>query len=194
MSGTYVTARNSDTDTSGILWEIAPQDNSSSLLKISGDLRPGWLGRLSSYMAIERINIIRANAWKCGLLCWEASFEIDKGQRPIDTSSGFNPLQALKAANNHSGIQPLAISKVKIERSKRHGGSIYTEIAGKDCVGFLYSILAIFSLSSLFPTELEISTKFHTVLDQFWLKGIGFSAPSDEDMTSLQERLDRLRQ
>lgn len=59
------------------------------------------------------------------------------------------------------------------------------------CVGFLSSILGIFSFCSLFPTELEVTTKAQNVFDQFWLKGIGLSIPTDEDMTLLNERLSR---
>jgi len=71
----------------------------------------------------------------------------------------------------------------------RHGGSLYAEISGKDCIGFLYGMLRMFSFYSLFPTELEISTKGMVVHDRFWLKGIGSAAPSDDDLKALHERL-----
>jgi hypothetical protein len=77
-------------------------------------------------------------------------------------------------------LPPLKISDFQIERSTRHGGSIYTEISGKDSIGFLYGMLRIFSFYSLFPTELEISTKGMIAADRFWLKGIGASVPTKE--------------
>ena len=46
--------RTSETTQSGISWEIAPNDRVSGILKLSGNLKPGWLGQLSSYMSQER--------------------------------------------------------------------------------------------------------------------------------------------
>lgn len=184
--------RVSETASTGITWEIAPDDSKTSTLKLRGDLKPGWLGRLSSYMSQEKINVVRGTAWKCSSLCWDVNFEIEKNHRPIQFNTGFNPLTAFSTGfKEEKDIPSLKISNMIMKRSTRHGGSIYVEVNGKDCIGFLHCILSIFSFYSLFPTELEISTKANTVFDQFWLKGIGFSIPSDEDMMLLNERLAR---
>jgi hypothetical protein len=90
-------------------------------------------------------------------------------------------------------LPPPQISDFKIEYSPLHRGSLYVEISGKDCIGFLSGILSVFSFYSLFPTELEISTKGKIASDRFWLKGIGASAPVKDDMVVLNERLEMMR-
>jgi hypothetical protein len=182
----------SESTPTGTKWEIAPNGSETSMLKLNGDLKPGWLGRLSSYLSVEKINIVKGTASKCSSLSWDANFEIEKDSRPIECDLDFNPLTAFSAEFTHGTAVPaLKVSNILIKRSSRHGGSVYVEISAKDCLGFLHSILSIFSFYSLFPTELEVNTKANTVFDQFWLKGIGFSNPSDEDMESLKERLTR---
>lgn len=176
-------------DTAGILWDIAAQPSGSSLLKLSGDLKPGWLGKLSSYLSEEKINIIRGHGQKCGPLCWETTFEIQKTNRIIDMHSGFNPLPALMVSPKQAQIPSIKISDLVIEPSTEHGGCIYAEISGKDCIGFLYGILRYFSFYSLFPTKLEISTQGNTAFDRFWLKGVGASTPAKDDMVALYDRL-----
>ncbi len=180
-----------DTTSSGISWEIVPHDSTSSHLKLSGDLKPGWLGKLFMFLSSEEINVVKGNAWKCSTLGWESCFEIEKNLRPI-VSSGFNPMMAFNAIYKRgTDSQLLKISELKIKRSSHHGGSIYVEISGKDHIGFLNSILSVFSFYSLFPTELEITTTGHIASDQFWLKGIANSVPSDEDIKLLTERFNR---
>ena len=184
-----------ETTPSGIYWEITPNNRVSSILKLSGNLKPGWLGQLSSYMSQEKINIIKGTACKCSSIRWDGLFEIEKGTRPIEVEIDFN---LIKAFNEFRGQQVVElaskISTMSIKRSTRHGGSLYVEISGKDCIGFLSRIMGIFSFCSLFPTELEVTTKAHTVFDQFWLKGTGLSIPTDEDMALLHERLSRYQQ
>lgn len=178
----------SETDSSGVSWDISASSSGSSILKISGDLKPGWLGRLSSNLSHHKINLKNGSARKCSSLCWEASFEIEARDGISNSLKEFNPLPSITAFDTRVEIPPLLISDFRIERSTRHGGSIYAEISGKDCLGFLYAMLRTFSFYSLFPTELEISTKGMTANDRFWLKGIGASVPAPEDMSSLYER------
>lgn len=182
-------AKPSGTDTSGVHWDMSPSPSGAGLLKLSGDLKPGWLGRLSSHLSCQKINIIRGSARKCGILCWDSSFEIDGMHSHPDSFEGFNPLPALMSSAEQVHLPPIKITDFQIEHSTRHGGSIYTEISGKDCIGFLYGMLRTFSFYSLFPTELEISTRGMTASDRFWLKGIGASVPAKDDLKSLHERL-----
>lgn len=179
----------SESDSSGVIWDISPSPSGSSIMKISGDLKPGWLGRLSSNLSHHKINLKSGSARKNSSLCWDASFEIEARDGISDSLKGFNPLPAITACDARVEIPPLIISDFQIERSTSHEGCIYAEISGKDCIGFLYGMLRTFSFYSLFPTELEISTRGMTASDRFWLKGIGASVPAPEDMTSLYERL-----
>lgn len=176
-------------DPGDIFWEMSTSSSGADMLNISGNLKPGWLGRLSSYLSLNTINMISGSARKCGSLRWDAAFEIEAKSTLPNPLKGFNPLPAIMAFDARAVISPLKISDFVIEYSTRHGGSLYVEISGKDCIGFLYGMLRMFSFYSLFPTELEISTKGTVVHDRFWLKGIGSAAPSDEDLKALHERL-----
>jgi hypothetical protein len=169
----------------GIHWDISPLPSGTGTLKISGDLKPGWLGRLSSNLSGNNINIINGTALKSAPLHWDASFEVDSP----DSFKGFDPFPAVISSTERADNPPLTISDFKVEYSARHGGSIYTEITGNDCIGFLYGVLRIFSFYSLFATELEISTNGRTAHDKFWLKGIASSEPERDDVTVLHNRL-----
>lgn len=175
------------TGSAGVTWEISPLPSGTSVLNLSGDLKPGWLGRLSSNLSSDNINILKGTALKHSPLHWDASFE-------VETNNGFdfkefNPLPAITGATEGVAGPSLNVTDYQVENSTRHGGSIYTEISGADCIGFLYGVLRIFSFYSLFPTELEISTKGKTALDRFWLKGIGASTPEKDDISALNRRL-----
>lgn len=172
-----------------VYWDMSPSPSGSGILEIYGNLKPGWLGRLSSYLSVNTINMISGSARKCSSLCWDASFEIEAQSTMPNPLKGFNPLPAIMSLDARAAIPPLKITDFLIEHSTRHGGCLYTEISGKDCIGFLYGMLRIFSFYSLFPTELEISTKGKVAYDRFWLKGIGSAAPSDDDLQALYERL-----
>ncbi|MDD2308448.1 MAG: hypothetical protein PHH91_02585 [Desulfuromonadaceae bacterium] len=176
-------------DPGDISWDMSTSTSGAAILSIHGNLKPGWLGRLSSYLSLNAINMISGSARKCGSLCWDASFEIEAKSALPNPLKGFNPLPAIMAFDARVVIPQLKISDFVIEHSTRHGGSLYAEISGKDCIGFLYGMLRMFSFYSLFPTELEISTKGTVVHDRFWLKGIGSAAPSDDDLKALHERL-----
>jgi hypothetical protein len=172
-------------DSHGICWDISPLPSGTGTLKLSGDLKPGWLGRLSSNLTNNNINIINGSARKCAPLAWEAAFEVDSP----GLFTGFDPLPAVAAPAERVVAPALTISNFNIEYTPRHDGSIYVEISGKDCIGFLYGVMRIFSFYSLFPAELEVSTRGKTAHDKFWLKGIGSSAPERDDMTLLHNRL-----
>ncbi len=181
-----------DSDSTGICWDLSLSASSAGTLKLSGDLKPGWLGKLSSHLSHREINIISGTARKSGPLCWDASFEIDGKLTHSDPFKDFNPLPTLMGPAERITLPLIKISDFQIEDSTRHGGSIYTEISGMDCIGFLYGIVRMFSFYSLFPTELEISTKGMMAFDRFWLKGIGASVPGKDDKKALYEKLKML--
>ena len=176
-------------DSARVLWNLSPSPSGASILTLHGDLKPGWLGRLSSHLSYNMISMTSGSARKSGSLCWDASFEIDVKYSDRDKLKEFDPLCAVMAANDLTILPTLKISDFQVERSTRHGGSVYVEICGKDCIGFLYRVLRVFSFYSLFPIELEISTSGALANDRFWLKGIGSAVPAKEDMTALYERL-----
>ena len=176
-------------DDTGVTWDMSPRPSGTGVLNLSGDLKPGWLGRLSSNLSSNKISILNGTALKHSPLRWDASFEVASDPGSAVTFKEFNPLPAVTGTTGRVASPPLNLSDYQVEYSTRHGGSIYTEISGADCIGFLYGVLRIFSFYSLFPTELEISTKGKTALDRFWLKGIGASVPEKDDISSLNSRL-----
>lgn len=182
-------AKSIDQDSPRVNWELSPTPAGASILTLNGDLKPGWLGRLSSHLSYNMISMTSGSARKSSALCWDASFEIDVRYSDRDKLKEFDPLCAVIAANDLTTLPTLKLTDFQVERSTRHGGSVYVEICGKDCIGFLYRVLRIFSFYSLFPIELEISTSGLLANDRFWLKGIGSAVPAKEDMTALHERL-----
>lgn len=175
------------TDCTGISWDISPLPSGTGVLKLAGDLKPGWLGRLSSSLTSNKISILNGAALKHSPLRWDASFEVESVYGCA--FKGFNPLPAVTGTAVQIACPPLTLSDYQVEYSTRHGGSIYTEISGADCIGFLYGVLKLFSFYSLFPTELELSTQGKTASDRFWLKGIGASVPVKDDISALDRKL-----
>ena len=176
-----------------ITWGISPHPSGTGVLNLSGDLKPGWLGRLSSNLSHNNFNILSGTALKCSPLRWDASFEVESSHDAPDSFLDFNPLPAVTALPERVPSPTLNLSDFHVEYSTHHGGSIYAEISGKDCIGFLYGVLRVFSFYSLFPTELKISTNGMTAFDRFWLKGIGASVPGKEDISSLHGRLSSMK-
>jgi hypothetical protein len=146
------------TDSTGVSWDISPLPSGAGVLKLSGDLKPGWLGRLSSSLTSNKISILNGAALKHSPLRWDASFEVESIHG--FAFKEFNPLPAVTGTAEQIACPPLKLSDYQVEYSTRHGGSIYTEISGADCIGFLYGVLRMFSFYSLFPTELEYATRF----------------------------------
>ena len=175
-----------------ISWNMAPSASGTTVLTLGGYLKPGWLGKLSSYLAHNKINLVSGTAHKSSSIRWNASFEIESKGGRVEPFDGFDPLPALMSADTPIETAQLTLSDFHSEFSAKHGGSIQVKISGNDCIGFLYNILKIFSFSSLFPTELEIATQGRTAHDSFWLKGIGAAVPTDGDLQSLNERLNSI--
>jgi hypothetical protein len=182
-------AKKIESGSSEVSWNLATPEPGVGVLSLSGNLKPGWLGKLSSYLSHRTINIKWGTARKCSTLSWVTSFEIEDKNNRAEPFGGFNPLPALTGTDVKIDHVAPVITQFKVERSPLNGGCLYAEISGEDCIGFLYGMLKIFSFYTLFPTELEISTKGTAVFDRFWLKGIAASVPSDDDMNSLIERL-----
>ncbi len=172
-----------------INWHLTPSLSGTTILTLNGSLRTGWLGKLSSFLLRNEINIIGGTARKNGSLYWNASLEIETGQETLSKLAGFSPETVLCDFEIPLATVPIKLSDFRAEYTSKHGGSFYVEATGEDCMGFLHGILRAFSFSSMFPTEFEITTKGNTVFDRFWLKGIGASIPIKDDMKSLHERL-----
>jgi len=190
------TARPPETNFAGIHWEISATPSGTSMLRLAGDLKPGWLGRLATHLSTQKINILGGTARKISPLRWESVFEISSSRNYPGQLKDFNPLPAVMGtgAAPQSYLPAPGISGFTLERSANHGGCLYVEIRGRDCIGFLSGILSVFSFYSLFPIEMELSTAEKAASDRFWLKGIGASVPIDDDIAVLSQRLETMRE
>jgi hypothetical protein len=66
------------------------------------------------------------------------------------------------------------------------GGGLQLEVRGRDCVGFLGSLLDRLAALSLFPEEMQIETIGHVAEDRFQLRGAGGRAVSEETRRALE--------
>ena len=186
---TVRTAPSAGADSSKVHWHMTGTSPGAATLKIQGNLKPGWLGRLSSYLSHHTVSLTGGYARKSSSLSWDATFAIEAGSSNGTPLNVLDPLPAIMAVDTRAAIPVITIADFQVEHSTRHGGSLYTETSGKDCIGFLYGLLRMFSFYSLFPAEVDISTKGMVAHDRFWLKGIGSATPSPDDLKALYERL-----
>ena len=82
-------------DSSGVSWDMSPRPSGTGVLNLSGDLKPGWLGRLSSNLSSNKISILNGTALKHSPLSWDASFEVATEPGSPVTFAEFNPLSAV---------------------------------------------------------------------------------------------------
>lgn len=159
-------------------------------LDVWGYLPPGWLGRLASGLSHSRIGIVRGKARKATAVTWNSSFQIERAGEADPLAVDY-----LALASGRMEVPPgssLVLHDYVLERSRNVEGTLYAEVSGPDRIGFLVSILKIFSFYSLFPVEMLVETEGGRVFDRFWLKGIGGSVPTPESCRLLKESLDAL--
>jgi len=158
------------------------------VLTMEGKLEPGWVGRLCTCLGRQEINIVRGNAAKVSTSEWSSLFDLAFPATMADpTTIDFVSLMREERAC-HGGAS-VVLYDFALEQSEKYGGSLYVEVTGQDRVGFLSSILNVFSLFSLFPTEMVVETKDNGVFDRFWLKAMGGMPPSDAAAAALRDAL-----
>lgn len=158
-------------------------------LGLEGRLEPGWAGRLSNGLAQRQINILRVAAARRSGRHWSSLIDLDfcsARVRPdavdfLAISQGTPDLPLLP--------EPIMLNDYQLESSTRHEGTLYLEATGPDRIGFLSSLLNLFSFFSLFPVEILAETSKKQIFDRFWLKGMGGSKPSQEAVSALEERI-----
>lgn len=157
-------------------------------LKLWGRLRPGWSGSLAEGLSQARVSVVSGFARKLGAMRWLAEFELEAKPGASDPLA----LDYLELASRPlpSGWRTaIALDGYTLERSPRHGGSLFLELEGHDAVGFLGALLMRFAFLSLFPEEMRVETRDGRAHDRFWLTGIGRSAPSEDASASLDAML-----
>lgn len=171
---------------------ISPIGGSRYSLDLRGYLKPGWSGYLAGRLADEKISILRGAGRKISAINWEARFELEMPPfltmpERLDYCSMASIPPAVRSA-----VPQVHLERVSVKRDSAHGGSLLVELAGPDRLGFLASLLRVFSFYSLFPVEMEIETLGSVASNRFWLKGIGSLTPTAEDQANLSTALHEL--
>ncbi|CAH2030304.1 hypothetical protein [Trichlorobacter ammonificans] len=161
-------------------------------LDLRGYLKPGWSGYLAGRLADEQISVLRGAGRKISAITWEARFELEmppllKVPERLDYCAMASTPPAVR-----STLPWVRLERLSVKRDSAHGGSLLVELTGPDQLGFLASLLRVFSFYSLFPVEMEIETLGATASNRFWLKGIGSLTPTAEDQANLATALRKL--
>lgn len=156
-------------------------------LKLWGKFPPRWLANLTAALSARQISVQCGYANKLSPTVWQGTFEL------IPTAGQTLPahLDYYQLAQHDDPTPPpavIALDKVLVEK---RDDAIFVEVRGADSVGFLMSMLKLFTFYSLYPAEVSIDTPQGRVLDRFWLKGLGGSTPTDELCAGLKLELNK---
>lgn len=154
-------------------------------LKLWGKFPPRWLANLTAALSARQINVQCGSANKLSPTVWQGTFElIPAAGQTLPAHLDYYQLA------QHDDLAPppavIILDKVLVEK---RADAIFVEVRGADSVGFLMSMLKLFTFYSLYPAEVSIDTPQGRVLDRFWLKGLGGSTPTDELCTGLRLEL-----
>lgn len=167
---------------------ISPLGGTLYKLEIIGRLAPGWIARLSTGLANYSINVIRFKAMKIAASDWSADLELDFSASQY-LPANIDYMSLAKDTKTPPSVESVKLSTFVVEKSPKHGGSLYIELTGSDRIGFLASLVNMFGMYSLNPVEALIETIDNRVYDRFWLKGLGGSTPSDSAISAVSDKL-----
>lgn len=169
-------------------WIVTPLSNGHHELKLWGKFPPRWLANLTGALSAQQISVQCGYANKLSPTVWQGTFELVPvaGQRLTGNLDYYQLAQG-----NTSTPAPSTISLDQFVAEKRND-AIFVEVRGADSVGFLMSMLKLFTFHSLYPAEVSIDTPNGHVLDRFWLKGLGGSTPTEEIFSGLRQELSKL--
>lgn len=169
---------------------LEERDPARTVLRVSGRLRPGWCGNLSTGLADAGVDIARARAVSTGAGVWEALFELQcAAGKHLGPSEVEDWLDRSSGAGFAARVE---LAGFRLARSPAHGGSLRLEVEAADHVGFLAALLRRLAYFSLFPVELRLDTLDGAVRDHFWLRGAGSSEPRPSTEAALAASLQAL--
>lgn len=174
-SGTFATA-------AARPWTLTPLGGARHELKLWGKLPPRWLANLTSGLSSRGLNVERGYANKISPTVWQGTFEL-ASSGPFPASLEFSAMAQEAQAGTEASIRLDSFSV------RPQGEALYVEVCGEDTVGFLMTLLKLFSFYSLYPAEVSIDTPAGRVHDRFWLKGLAGATPSAEVCDTLQAEL-----
>jgi len=158
-------------------------------LELRGYLKPGWPGCLAGRLADQKISVLRGAGRKISAINWEARLELEmppllKMPEQLDYLAMIcDPLPTAPL------LPGIVLYKARVTPDERNAGSLLVELSGPDRLGFLASLLRVFSFYSLFPVEMEIETAGNLASNRFWLKRIGSLTPTADDHANLHGAL-----
>ncbi len=157
-------------------------------LELTGKLAPGWVARLSTGLANNRINVLRFKAEKTSPIEWSATLELDFSESQYLPNS-IDYLRLAKDTKTPPAVESVKLDTFTVDKSPKHGGCLFVELTGPDRIGFLAALVNMFGMYSLNPVEINIETIENRVYDRFWLKGLGGSTPSESAIKAVFDRL-----
>lgn len=168
-------------------WVITPLPNGRHELKLWGKFPPRWLANLTGALSARQISVQCGYANKLSPTVWQGTFElVPTAGQGLPVHLDYNELA------QHDNPTPSAAAII-LDRflAEKRSDAIFVEVRGADSVGFLMSMLKLFTFYSLYPAEVSIDTPQGRVLDRFWLQGLGGSTPIDELCTGLRLELNK---
>ena len=159
-------------------------------LEVSGPLPPGWFGAMSHGLAGLGFNIRRASGRRDSRGHWRAeiAFTAPLGGPEV---AGVDFRGLLTRPRGPRGGPALVLDSWVLA-GPMVDGALVLSVLGRDCVGFLASLLDLLALFSVFPQEIAIETEGAVVRDRFVLRGLGGRRPSDKACEALRRSLDEL--
>lgn len=162
----------------------------SALVRLSGRMRPGWCGNLSSGLAGRGVDILRGHAASEGAGSWSAEFEL---RCPADVNLSPSSLCRLLEADATAGFaSPIELARYRLETSPARGGCLFLEVEAPDRVGVLAALLRRLAYHALFPVELRLDSSGSRARDQLWLRAGGDRTPSRRIEVALAASLEAL--
>lgn len=167
---------------------LIPKTATIHQIELRGNLTTGWMGSLTTGLASNSISVLRGKAEKITALNWTAMLEIDFCNA-VCTPAEIDYLALINETSAYQTAEPVKLHSFQAERNRRHNGSLYIELTGADRIGFLATMINLFSMYSLYPAEINIETKGLCISDRFWLKGLGSVLPSESASTAVIDSL-----
>lgn len=138
-------------------------------LFVWGELPALWCARVCTGLARQGVEIRGAWARSLDGSTWLAEFSL---AADFDRARWFaiDVLELAQRRELAGGARPLRLSRHRLTRSPRLGGSLRLDVSAPDRPGFLGGVLRRLAVLSLVPGEMRIATRDGRVVDAFWLK------------------------
>lgn len=164
-------------------WTLTPLANGIHELKLWGKMPPRWLANLTGGLSAQGLSVLRGYAHKLSPTVWQGTFEL---AAPGSFPKQLDFMSMAQDAPALAGSARIRLDSVKVKPQEQ---ALYVEVSGEDTVGFLMTLLKLFSYYSLYPAEVSIDTPHGRVHDRFWLKGLAGSEPTAEVCATVQAEL-----